>query len=52
MEMQLVFIMCGMKGIKIVKEEIKWKLISLNVKKSAAVIQTYKKWDIDMKSLQ
>lgn len=34
--------------ISVVKEEIKWKLISLNVRKSGAVIYTYKLWDIEM----
>ena len=37
--------------IKIVKNEIKWKLMSLNVKKSAAVMLTYLKWNIDVTSL-
>lgn len=37
--------------LKVLNEEIKWKLMSLNVKKSVAVIQTYKIWDIDMNGI-
>ena len=33
------------------KEDIKWKLMNLNVKKSVAVIQTCMRWDIDMNGI-
>ena len=38
--------------VQAVKKEIKWKLISLNVKKTKDVIHTYKKWDIDIQVLK